>query len=145
MRISDWSSDVCSSDLPSALRSLLQFPVPTCGHPRQSAPSRAAVRHGRFRVETGAKRSLRAPCCAGFGLSEEGLAITTVSLVGRSERAMKSDAWVHGMTAGRAAGCRAGAADVAITVPPDCSSGAIRKEEHRPENKTLQRNSYAVL
>src|SRR3546814_10024763 len=91
--------------------------------------------------------SLRAPCCAGFGLSEEGLAITTVSLVGRSERAMKSDAWVHGMTAGRAAGCRAGAADVAITVPPDCSRGAIRarSEEHTSELQSLMRISYAVF
>src|SRR3546814_9317162 len=123
MRISDWSSDVCSSDLPDDV-------ALACGAVRRGCGARARLRP--FLCERGWTHGTRKLCALRVGAWPDPDARGLFGDLGRLCHA-------------RTAACRerCGWSD-----PPARFSGAdgsVRSEEHTSELQSLMRISYAVF
>src|SRR3546814_3037769 len=118
MRISDWSSDVCSSDLirpAPAVRGRVRPAPRRLGVDRPAALAAAAAGHGvQLRLPPASDRARRLPVRR--RAAAPAVAVATVAADARRRRA------AHG-----------------ARVPP------LRSEEHTSELQSLIRNSYAVF
>src|SRR3546814_9268369 len=115
MRISDWSSDVCSSDLRQQRQ-------------QQEGQEGEALVHGRISSCGGNERE------GGLRLGARG-ALHRDQLFGDLQR-LRVAGGLHAVLAVHDQGW--GAAQAA-------GDGEVRSEEHRSELQSLMRNSYAVL
>src|SRR3546814_1433560 len=137
MRISDWSSDVCSSDLrapsasaiqvsPSTRHSSLFAPTPSICLPRAWPPNAGAAGLSHSEIPHDDRHHGRAPA---------------------------PRRWDHSQPRGRHAGTRAGFGQCAVAMePPQGLAGmarlepwSARSEEHTSELQSLMRNSDAVF
>src|SRR3546814_2991637 len=124
MRISDWSSDVCSSDLANATRTRSV----TC----RRDPLGTTVPDGNC---SGAK-----PAASEVAAQYGGCSYSAVNWSGWS-------AWSStcSPTATRVQSAQCRRSDGPIVAARECTSRGIRTEEHTSELQSLMRNSYAVV
>src|SRR3546814_8419704 len=158
MRISDWSSDVCSSDLRLVGQQRLQeFEVRNRGeslaaprdrrqhaldddHPRHDWPARKMT--GERRVRIGNDRSLLLFVHVGCASS------SSSSVRGSLPSALRGSCATLRSGRGRNAAsiCVASASTIAASLKPGATtSAASRSEEHTSELQSLMRISYAVF
>src|SRR3546814_9038111 len=137
MRISDWSSDVCSSDLSSSMssrwkRAVGALPIATSAPPRCGRQSSSAAADRVLDM-----RAASAGTCGSFSVQKIGLA------AGRRFRVMPSDT----MRASQRIGAPARSAAMAARAKEGEKRiwEARRSEEHTSELQSLMRNSYAVF
>src|SRR3546814_5525069 len=125
MRISDWSSDVCSSDLATALG---------LGRELRGAPGLRQAQP----QEVGARRAVEVPAGEAFArdlAARFRLALAAFRHLPRDATADQLGGDLGGQRAGHPAGAVHGAADAA--------ERALRSEEHTSELQSLMRISYA--
>src|SRR3546814_10213616 len=123
MRISDWSSDVCASDLPA----------PPEGRARRSAAAVGMARAGRNRAQGGGVRHL--------GLCDKGLVAAQALAVPLQNDADRQPQ-LHGRPLGRD---QRAAAPGRAAQPQELGTTVLRSEEHTSELQSLMRISYAVF
>src|SRR3546814_3343924 len=121
MRISDWSSDVCSSDLSLRIRALVVAIV----HAVAVAVHVGAARGGRGRGDRGGRRRAQRDHHADRGqdVAEPVLAIVVVGIAGECGVAVV----------------------VGIDAVGELGTDGDRSEEHTSELQSLMRISYAVF
>src|SRR3546814_9143823 len=129
MRISDWSSDVCSSDLIDSL----SFSIPSFAPGRQKMTSTGESLRGRtpLYMVDGIPQStpLRDGKRSGFTVDP--------AFVERVEV-------IYGANAIQGVGATGGVINYVTTTAPE-NGDWLRSEEHTSELQSLMRSSYAVL
>src|SRR3546814_2749743 len=133
MRISDWSSDVCSSDLSLSFYAIVRRPHFGCCHALISASStqpRSRAASGRPAIERGRR---------GGQSTEDG------SVASRRAHAPHSPRACDRALSGRPSRRRGDAQPRWAALDRPTFRRAIRSEEHTSELQSLMRISYAVF
>src|SRR3546814_8762251 len=141
MRISDWSSDVCSSDLRRSWAGSASSPARATGLPGATP---IEGRHEPFQERGCAPAGAREDVASGGRRAVRGGAAARLRLVECAEEshhpcAAGSALGQHAQVVGRAA------RECVCLLVLHLAAGAARSEEHTSELQSLMRTSYAVF